>query len=409
MPGGDAGAPVTAGSPDPDAAAGLLDAAWPPALDVLAGRSSMNFLWPGFLLLLALLPLLVLAYVWGLRRRRRAGVRYSSLSLVRDALPRSSFLRRHLPFGLFVLSLLGLIVALSRPAVILAVPSNQATIILAIDVSGSMCSTDIPPTRIQAAEAAASQFIQQQASSTQIGIVAFSGFGEVVQAPTSDQAALLSALQSLTTGRRTAIGSGILTSIDAIAEIDKAVAPSHTAGTPGVDPAPVPKGDYAPDIVVVLTDGVSNTGPTPLDAAQQAADRGVRVFTIGFGTADGGAFGAACAQQFIGREPGQGGGGFGGGGGGGGLGGGGFGGGAPGGGGFRRGIDEATLQQVADLTGGTYYPAESAGQLESVIQSLPTSLITKHEVAEVEVGFMAAGLLLAALAFLLSRAWRPLP
>jgi Ca-activated chloride channel family protein len=355
----------------------------------------MQFLWPGFLLLLGLLPFLVIAYVWGLRRRRRSGVRYSSLSLVRAALPRSSFIRRHLPFALFALALAGLVVALGRPIVIASVPANEATVILTIDVSGSMCSTDIPPNRLEAAEAAASSFIKGQGSSTQIGIVAFAGFAEVVQAPTTDQQALLDAVHSLTTGRRTAIGSGLLAALDAVAEVDKTVAPSHVDGRPGVEPAPVPKGAYAPDIVVLLTDGVSNSGPQPLDAAQQAADRGVRVYTIGFGSASGGGLNPSCAAQFIGREP-QGGQGFGGG---------------PGGGlgGFRRGIDEATLQQVADLTGGTYYPAESADQLLSVLQGLPTSLITKHEVLEIGVGFVAFGAVFAGLAMLLGRAWRPLP
>jgi Ca-activated chloride channel family protein len=355
----------------------------------------MDFLWPGLLLLLGLLPVLVAAYAWSLRRRRPSGVRYSSLALVREALPGSSRLRRHLPFALFVLAVGALVVALARPVLIVSVPANQTSIILAIDVSGSMCSADIPPSRLQAAEAAAASFIQRQGSTTQIGIVAFSGFAEVVQPPTTDSEILLDALQSLATGRRTAIGSGILASIDAIAEIDPLVAPSQIDSRPGVPPTPVPKGAYAPDIIVLLTDGVSNAGPLPLDAAQQAADRGVRVYTIGFGTPTGGAFDPTCAPQFLGREP-QGG----------------FGGGPPGGfggGGFRRGIDDATLKQVADLTGGTYNPAESAGELESVFASLPTSLITKHEVTEIGFGFVALGALLAALAILLGRAWRPLP
>ena len=354
----------------------------------------MAFLWPGFLVLLALLPFIVGAYLWSLRRRRPAGVRYSSLSLVRDALPRWSRVRRHLPFALFVLALGSLVVALARPAAILAVPTNQTTIVLAIDVSGSMCSTDIPPTRLEAAQAAALSFVEGQGPTRLIGIVAFAGFAQIIQSPTTDEELLLDALRSLTTGRRTAIGSGILAAIDAISEIDTAVAPSTLDSRPGVAPPPVLKGAYAPDIIVVLTDGVSNAGPTPLEAARQAADRGVRVYTIGFGTANGGALGSVCGAQFIGREPGGGAPGFGGGG---------------GGGGFRRGIDETTLRQVADLTGGTYYPAESASELEGVFDELPTSLIARHDVVEVSVTFVALGGLLAALAFLLGRAWRPLP
>ncbi|HEX7472848.1 MAG TPA: VWA domain-containing protein, partial [Candidatus Limnocylindrales bacterium] len=247
----------------------------------------MQFLWPGLLLLLLLLPVLVLVYVIGQGRRRPTGVRYSSLSLIRDALPRSSFVRRHLPFAFFALALAGLALALARPVVIASVPTNQTTIILSIDVSGSMCSSDIPPSRLQAAEAAAAQFIQSQGSGTQIGIVAFSGFAEIVQAPTTDRQALFNTLQSLTTGRRTAVGSGILAAIDAISEIDPNVAKSRTDNSPGLPPAPVPKGAYAPEIIVLLTDGANNAGPQPTDAAQQAADRGIRVYTIGFGTANG--------------------------------------------------------------------------------------------------------------------------
>ena len=356
----------------------------------------MDLLWAGALGLLVLVPILAAVYIWALRRRRPAAVRYSSLSLVREAMPRTSRLRRHLPFAIFLAAVASLVVALARPAAIVAVPTNQTTVMLTIDVSGSMCSTDVSPTRIQAAQAAAARFVAQQSATTQIGIVAFSGFAEVVQAPTNDRNLLDTALQSLLTGRRTAIGSGILTSIDAIAQIDPSVAPSQTDSSTAPPPQPVAPGAYAPDIIVVLTDGASNTGPTPTDAAQQAADRGVRVYTIGFGTADGGSLSPQCATQFLGGEPG--GGGFGGG----------FGGGG-GGNGFRRGIDDQALMQVASITGGKYYPAESAEQLESVFASLPTSLITKHEAVEVTVGFVIAGTVLAAFAVVLSRAWRPLP
>src|SRR5262249_43423538 len=155
-----------------------------------------------------------------LRRRRRFAVRYSSLMLVRSVLPAQSRWRRHVPFALFLAAVASLIFALGRPVTVAAVPTNETTIILTIDVSRSMCSTDIQPSRIQAAEAAADSFIQSQKSSTLIGIVAFSGFAELIQPPTTDQGALEAAVNSLTTGRRTAIGSGILKSLDAIAEID---------------------------------------------------------------------------------------------------------------------------------------------------------------------------------------------
>ena len=349
----------------------------------------MEFLWPGFLFLLGLIPLLAGLYIWMLRRRRFA-VRYSSLELVRAALPQKSNWRRHLPVGLFLLGLTSLVFALGRPVAILNVPTNQTTIILTIDVSGSMRSRDIQPSRLQAAEEAAFSFIQHQKASTQIGLVAFSSFAELIQPATTDQAALQAALDSLTVGRRTAIGSGILVALDAISQVDKNVARSITDTQPGVEPAPVPKGDYAPDIIVLLTDGASNAGPDQLAAAKQAADRGVRIYTIGFGTIN-------WAQRIpkpvrkrrFSRRRGW----------------------LFGGGGavYRMGLNETMLKQIASMTGGTYHLASSASELESVFASLPTYLIIKHEILEISVVFTAFGALLAGIAILLSLIWRPLP
>jgi Ca-activated chloride channel family protein len=343
---------------------------------------------------LGLIPLIVGIYIWILRRRRRFAVRYSSLSLIREALPQQSLLRRYLPFALFLLGLVSLILALARPMAYVTVPSGRATIILAMDVSRSMCATDIPPNRLVAAQVAAQSFIDRQESTTQIGIVAFAGFAELIQPPTTDQELLQDAVATLTTARRTAIGSAILESLDTIAEINPDVAPSVGEFSKAPGPTPVPEGVYAPDIIVLLTDGASNRGPWPLDAAQQAADRGVRVYTIGFGTANGSMMNCNIGFQgstdiFSGQD-------FGGG----------FGG---GGGGFRRGIDEETLKEVAEITGGTYYSAESAGELHEVFENLPTYLITKTETTEISVAFTAAGALLAGLAIVLSMVWQPMP
>jgi Ca-activated chloride channel family protein len=350
----------------------------------------MDWLWPTSLILLVLVPALIGAYIWALRRRRFA-VRYSSLSLLREALAGQSQLRRHLPFGLLLCGVGSLVLALGRPVAVMSVPTGQTTILMVIDVSRSMCSTDIPPTRLEAAQAAALSFIQGQRSGTQIGIVAFAGLAELVQAPTTDREALETAIRSLLTGRRTAIGSGILAGIDAIAGIDPNVAPIPAADSVDQAPPPVPKGAYAPSIIVLLTDGASNAGPQPVEAAQQAADRGLRVYTIGFGTENGSAS-PLCGQQFIGGEPR----------------GGGFGNGGGGFGGFRRGIDEETLKKVAEITGGEYYSAESAGELQQVFAGLPISLITRHEVIEISVIFTALGALLAAVAVGLAMLWRPL-
>jgi len=356
----------------------------------------MSALWPGFLLLLVLVPLLIAAYIWLLRRRRRFAVRYSSLALVREALPRANW-RRHIPFALFLLALTSLIIALVRPVALVSVPTNQTTIILALDVSRSMCSTDVAPNRLIVAKDAAVSFIGRQRPGTRIGVVAFSGYAELIQTPTTDAELLEDAIGGLLTGSRTAIGSGILKSLDAIAEIDPNVAPSVAAGAGKPAPTPVAKGAYAPDIIVLLTDGASNVGPLPVAAARQAADRGVRVYTIGFGTANGSEM-PNCNPGVQGREPQFGGGpAFGGGGQG-----------SGGGGTFRRGIDEETLKQVAALTDGKYYSAESAGELTSIFSSLPTALITRTETTEISVAFAALGALLAVVAVTLSLLRHPL-
>lgn len=360
----------------------------------------MQLLWPWFLALLLLIPLIVGVYLWVLRRRRQAAVRFSSLSLVRPALVHQSWLRRYLPSALFLAAMASLIVALARPVTTVYVPSGQATIILAMDVSRSMCSTDIQPSRIEAAKAAALSFVQRQRAATQIGVVAFSSFAELVQAPTNDQETLQAAINGLRIGSRTAIGSGIVESINAIAEILKNVSPisnqfAGSSATGGVAPTPVAPGKFAPAIIVLLTDGVSNTGVSPIEAAQQAADRGIRVYTIGFGTDQNGQI-PFCGQDFQFGDP---------------FGRGGFGGSRFGGGGFgafRRGIDEAALKQIASMTGGAYYSASSASQLQSVFNHLPTYLLDQRKTIEVSALFAGLGTVLAAAAIALSLLWHPI-
>ena len=356
----------------------------------------MSFLWSGSFLLLVLIPLLAVIYIWLLRRRNRFAVRFSSLSLVREAAAHQSRWRRHLPFVFFLLALTSLIFALARPVATVSIPSNKATVILAVDVSISMCSNDIPPNRLEAAKDAAQNFVENRMAGRQIGIVAFAGFAELIQPPTTDVNSLERAIESLTPARRTAIGSAILRSIDAIAEIDESVPPSDLLGTQS-SLTPIPEGQFSPHIIVLLTDGASNAGPYPLTAAEQAAARGIRVYTIGYGTTNGNSV-MDCSSGLSGGDP-FGGGGFG-------PFGGGFG--PLGGGGFRRDIDEATLQQVADTTDGEYYVATSASQLENVLQNLPSYLIVTEETIEISVFFTAIAAFLAILAVLFSMLWRPL-
>ena len=352
----------------------------------------MSLLWPGFLYLFLFIPLAILIYVIVLRRGRRFAVRYSSLSLVREAAAKQSWLRKHLPFVLFLLALASLVFVLTRPVATVMIPSNKATVIMAIDVSRSMCSTDIPPNRLTVAKEAARSFIQNKTSGRQVGIVAFAGFAELIQPPTTDTQLLQSAIESLVPARRTAIGSAILRSIDAIAEVDNRVAPSALGqGTDSVSPS-APDGDFVPHIIVLLTDGASNAGPLPMSAAQQAVERGVRVYTIGFGTTNNSSP-MDCGDD----DPFGFGGGFG-------LP---FGGG--GGGGFRREIDEETLKEVAAATGGEYYLATSASELQEVFQNLPTYVIATRQTTEISVFFVALALFIVILAMLLAIRWHPLP
>src|SRR5690349_13406812 len=246
----------------------------------------MGVQWPWALLSLLVVPLLIVVYVWQSRRRRRQAVRHSSVALIRAAAPKRAAWKRHVPFALVLAALALLGVGAARPQLSMDVPISDSTIILALDVSGSMCSTDVSPNRLTAAEAAVREFVNNQEADTRIGLVVFSGFAQLTVAPTTERDALLRSLDGLTTGRGTAIGAAMLKSVDAIAEIDPQVAPSDP-GT-GTDPAAAPRarppGTYAPEIVVLLTDGANTTGVEPIDAAKTAAERGVRVYPIGFGT-----------------------------------------------------------------------------------------------------------------------------
>ncbi len=363
----------------------------------------MTLLWPGLLPLFLLVPILILLYWWILRRRRRFAVRYSSLSLIRQALPERSRWRRHLPAALFLLGLTSLIAALTRPAAQMLVPLSRTTIILAIDVSRSMCASDVPPNRLTVAQEAAIKFVEQQADNTRIGIVAFADFAEVVVPPTNDKQTLKDALASLTTAIGTAIGNATLKGLDAIASVNPAVAPSgvNLGGQSGGTAA---GSDYQPDIIVLLTDGANTRGPSPVDAAKQAADRHVRVYTIGFGTTEFSPM--VCTSAQLGSDIFDFQGGFG-------RGGfdprGGFGGGGFGGRGNYLLLDEPTLKAVADTTGGAYYRAENADQLLKVFQDLPVQVALQKQNQEISVGFLALGALFVLLALGLSMRWNRIP
>ncbi|MCS6772947.1 MAG: VWA domain-containing protein [Anaerolineae bacterium] len=354
-----------------------------------------EFQWPAALLLTLLAPLALLVHVLVQRRRKRAAVRFSSLSLLSAALPKQSRWRRFVPLALFVLALLSAAVAVARPTAVAVAAVDRTTVILTMDVSLSMCATDVQPNRLFAAQEAALRFIDRQRPEVKLGVVAFAGYAEIVQTPTTDHDAARRAIQNLTVGRRTAIGSAILRSIDAIAAVDDTV-PPIPRGVAEAQPSARPAGAYAPSVIVLLTDGVSNTGPRPEVAAQFATERGIRIYTIGFGTAQPLSELFCPSEQtggrplYVSRDQ---------------WGPGGIGGGQSA---FRRGIDEDALRQVAEMTGGEYFAAESADELFAVFENLPVNFAARTQQTEISALFAALSALFAVAAFGLSLVWNPL-
>lgn len=359
----------------------------------------MGLLWPDYLLLLAVIPLLVLAYALVLRRRRRFAVHYSSLSLIRQAMPRGFQWRRHLPFALMALALALLILALARPFTTVAVASSRTTVMLALDVSLSMCSDDVDPNRLTVAQQATERFIENLPVDTRVGIVAFAGTARVIVSPTTDRETLLEAVNSLTTARATAVGSAIGRSLATLAEVNPDIPPLSVYVDPreGLTGSDLDDG-VQPEVIIVLSDGSSNRGVSPLVAARAARDRGVRVYTIGFGTTEPAIM--RCLPDQLGLNPtdrriGQGG--FGS-----------FSGGAFGPGNFLM-LDERTLNRIAEITGGEYYLAESGDELLEAFSTIPTQFEETRERTEVSAIFTAVSALFALSALGLGLRWSPLP
>jgi Ca-activated chloride channel homolog len=350
----------------------------------------MSFSWPWALFSLLAIPLVFGAWWLTRRRRRRAAVRVTSMSLIASAVPGRSRWRRRIPAALLGLGIAVLAVGAARPQATVPQASSSATIMLTLDVSGSMCSTDVPPNRITAAEQSAAAFIKSQTGGPRIGIVIFSSSAVVLVPPTADTKQLLSALGGITVGGGTAIGEGILTSLDAIAQVDPSVAPTGATVRRNLGAG------YADDVIVVLTDGSNNLGVAPPVAAREAAQRGVRVFTIGYGT-DNPAQLVCSAAQFGGFA-------------GGGAGSGGFGGSGGGGGGGGAGVnsldaDYAALIQISKISGGTFYKAQDASQLSHALDKLPAAFTVVHKQVDIAAAFAALGGLLVVVAVALSLWW----
>jgi Ca-activated chloride channel family protein len=334
----------------------------------------MTFLWPEFLALLAALPLLVAAYVLILRRKRKAAVRYASLSMVKEAMGAGRRFRRHVPPLLFLLSLTLMIVAIARPAAVVRLPSQHETVILSMDVSGSMRAKDVEPDRLTAAQVAAKAFVNETPRSTRIGIVAFAGTASLVQAPTQNRQDLIAAIDRFQLQRATAIGSGVLVALKAIfpdMEFDlRGSNPRGMRKTPeekSSKPAATP-GAYASAAIILLSDGQPTTGPDPLEAARMAAERGVRVFTVGIGTPNG--------EILVGE-----------------------------GWSMRVRLDEETLKGIAKITGGEYFYAGTAPDLKKIYQSLNSRFVMEKKETEITALFAAAAALAALISALLSLLW----
>jgi Ca-activated chloride channel family protein len=331
----------------------------------------MQFLWPSMLWLLLLIPALVAAYILAQRRRQRYALRYASLSLVKEALGRGPGVRRHIPAVLFLTGVTAMLVALARPVSVVTLPAQEGTVILTMDVSGSMRADDLKPTRLDASKAAARAFVEKQPQGVRVGVVSFSDNAFVVQAPTDDKEAVLAAINRLTFQRGTAIGRGLLTSLDAIfEESDPELTYSRpiSDATPTPTPTPVPRGVYEPAVVVLLTDGESNQGPPPLTVVDQVAARGVRVFTVGVGSVEG------TILRTQGRA-------------------------------IRTRLDEETLKRVAEATDGGYFNAVTESDLRAIYESLSTQLVFRKQQTEVTVGFTGLAVALCLVGGVLSLLW----
>jgi Ca-activated chloride channel family protein len=345
----------------------------------------VRFLWPDLLWLTLILPVLAAAYVYALRKRKRTAIAYTNLALVRAAIGPGQHLRRHLPPALLFLALTAALLATARPTAVVTLPSQFLTIILAMDVSRSMLATDVEPTRITAAQAAAKAFISDLPKNVRLGIVTFAGTASVVQTPTENREEMLAAINRFQLQRATATGSGLLLALatlfpDEGFDLQSAIY-GNTFTSSGASPIerpskkgakkehkPVAPGSYTGGAIILISDGRRTTGPDPVEIAKMAADYGVRVFTVGFGTLDGAMVGS---ESFS----------------------------------FYARLDEPTLKAVAAMTGAEYFYAGTAADLRKVYESLNLKFALERRETEISALFSAVAAALAIVAVLLSLFW----
>lgn len=345
----------------------------------------MTFLAPSMLWSLVAIPVLIGLYLYLQGRKKRAVVRYANIGMVKQALGYGAGVRRHLPPALLLLGIVIALAATAKPSAMLTLPSQQSLVVLAMDVSVSMRANDVAPDRITAARNAAKAFIADMPDTTRVGIVAFAGSAMLAQAPTFNREELNAAIDGFVLQRATAIGSAILMSLETIfpgVEFGQSLPEyqryrrggqgrSLDQPAPALEPAPmplVPPGSYKNAVVILLTDGQATAGPDPVATARLAANRGVRVFTVGLGTEEGEIAG------WNGRR-------------------------------MRVQFDEETLKTIADLTAGKYFHAGSGTDLKEVYRELNTQLVSERQQTEVSFGFAAFAALLIILAGGLSILW----
>ena len=328
----------------------------------------MTFLWPEFLWLLLAVPAAVALYFFILQRKKQSAIRFASLALLKQAA--GPAWRRHLPPAMLLAALAAMIAAIARPAAVITLPTNHETVILAIDVSGSMRAADVEPSRIEAAQAAARAFVAEQPRSTRIGIVAFAGSAALVQPPTTNRKDIITAIDQLQLQHATAVGSGILVSLKALFPQDtfEVTPPRLRNAVSRPDFKPVAPGSYASAAIILLTDGQTTSGPDPVEAARLAAARGVRVFTVGVGTENG---------QILTGE----------------------------GWSMRVRLDEEALKTIADLTRAEYFYAGTAMDLKKVYQSLRSKLVMEKKETEITAIFSAVAAATVLLSATLSLLW----
>jgi Ca-activated chloride channel family protein len=338
----------------------------------------MSFIWPELLWFLLVLPLLAAAYFLVLRRKKKLALRYASLGLVREAMSMGSRIKRHIPPLIFFGALAAMLLAVARPQATLTLPTQHETVILTMDISGSMRATDVEPNRLVAAQNAAKQFVAEQPENVRIGVVAFAGTATVAQAPTRNRDDVIAAIDRFQLQRATAIGSGIIVSLAAIFPDEGIDVGAITYGpdssrksektAAGAARKPVPPGSYASAVIILLTDGQRTTGPDSIMAAKMAADRGVRVYTVGVGTPEG---------KIIGFE----------------------------GWSMRVRLDEETLKEIAKITHAEYFYAGNAVDLNKVYETLNARLVLERKKTEVTALFAGLAALLAVVSAALSLAW----